>query len=246
MGASLLEVEMPEHKDLTLPLARQLLMLSYFFSQGLPAFQDALIRYIAVWLRPGWRMSDRDCAALRGLAPSILALPERGVHQLYNLSVSEVYQDVDDERLVMWRAFQGPESQHPGDRCEMVTQLMDWFYSRDWRFLVEVGQRVRVSSASYSSNPHRDEHLSLFCHYILLRNSSGCPVFDELLADVAAEVARRGGVGGLLADPDRRERLAGVLEQHNRWHPHAQIVVPSPCPAIEKKETDQDSAVSGR
>jgi hypothetical protein len=226
---------MSDHEALTLPVARQVFMLSYYFSQGSPKFQDDLIRYLAL-LRPGWRLSDQDCAALQGLLHSILALPKRGVHQPYHHSVAEIKQDIWDERLTLWRAFQA--TRIPGSeqaREQLAPRLMDWFIERDWRFLVEIGERTRAARKRAMVSPRCDPHLSFFCHYILLPyHSAGSPVYDELLTDVAEEVTRHGGVAGLLADPLRQKRVAEVLDQHNRWHPLTPITLAHPCPPKEE------------
>lgn len=69
----------PDDELLTLPIARQVLFLSFRFSQGSPQVQELLL--VAVSLRcPSWSLTEEMAQAVVSLSGSIERLAQTGVH----------------------------------------------------------------------------------------------------------------------------------------------------------------------
>ena len=72
-------------EPLTLPLARQVFLLSFYLSQGQPSIQLSLFQWLAL-ARPHWRLSAEASRAVLALAPAVRKLAARGVHAPYRLT----------------------------------------------------------------------------------------------------------------------------------------------------------------
>lgn len=206
---------------LTVPLARQLFILSFHLSQGEPILQYSLFRFIAL-ARPHWRVSKEISQALVALAPAVRKLAERGVHTSFRGGPQiaiELHEQVANLAAVLER----PPSVQPED---LFFRLLSEFIRRDHHYLCERSQRPREGWCPGRASPHHDPHFSFVCHYLLLRHRLGCPVLDELLAQMVAVFVARGPVFDWLMGTGYADELAQVIVAHNRAHPDAQVALP--------------------
>lgn len=205
---------------LTVALARQAFLTAFWLSQGDEKLQHLLLDAIAA-RRPMWTLSEDAWQALGQLTDTVYALAEKGVHDPFG-SREVVQQELEKQRDWWRSSFVRGWSARMAEYERMLYRIIAGFIERDYWYLV-VSARCRPKVEKPRSC-HVDQHLSFVCHYLLLRNQTGCLVFDEVLADMAGCVQRGGFFRARRSFPDAtRANLARVIAMHNHWHPEAQV-----------------------
>jgi DNA-binding transcriptional LysR family regulator len=214
---------------LTVPVARQVFMLSFHFSQGDPSIQQLLFRAVA-WLRPHWRVTSEIVEALHAQAAAIERLPSQGVHRAFHRGPGDVYQEVTDQLVELAHALDQPKPPPSGLwGTALFAELLHEMVRRDHDYLCGAGGRPRATVAPGAVvSPHRDPYLSHACHYLLLGCKTGCAVLDELLGQMAALLQHPPETFPLSARSlDWQDWLVDVIEVYQRQHPHVRLPLPS-------------------
>ncbi len=218
-----------EEETLTVPVARQVFMLSFHLSQGDPSFQALLFRAVA-WLRPTWRSTPELQEALRAQAAAIGRLPSQGVHSAFRGGLDDVYQEVTDQLVELASTLDQPKPPPSGLwGTALLAELLREMVRRDHDYLLGAGGRPRASVVpGVVVSPHRDPYLSHAVHYLLLRHKTGCSVVDELLGQMAALLHHAPETFPLSArSADWQDWLLDVLEVYQRHHRHVLIPLPN-------------------
>lgn len=218
----------------TLPLAKQVFLTSFYLSQGYPSLQHYLLHAVAL-LRPAWRLSEEDRQALEGLGSTIHLLAARKVHPPF-IKPGEVEKELREQSTLLQREL-AHTTILTGDWDEVLFQVLECFIARDHRYLIRLQGRSRPShTGTEVPRPRHDPHLSFFCHYILLRQSVGCEVFDELLMKAADAWTDQGSVfQRLMSLSFLRSWLPKIVALHNATHSQATISNKLPQ-ALESQE----------
>jgi DNA-binding transcriptional LysR family regulator len=216
-------------EPLTVPVARQVFLLSFHLSQGDPSFQQLLFRAVA-WLRPTWRSTPEIKEALRGQAAAIERLPAQGTHPPFHGGPAGMQAEVVDQLVELAYTLDHPKPPPSGLwGTALFAELIREMVRRDHDYLVGAGGRPRASvSPGAVVSPHRDPFLSQTVHYLLLRCKTGCSVVDELLGQMANLLKHSPETFPLSArSSDWQDWLVDVLDVYRRHHPQVLIPLPS-------------------
>lgn len=199
---------------LTIEVARQLLFTSFFLSQGDGPLQACYFDYLALQC-PAWRLESYHCTALEQmLRPTIAQLEKRGVHK--TILTSELEDELSKQVRAMQLAFASP----PVDRMHLYKLILRNMIARDWRFLCEIGSRPAraTRTALHASHPRYDPYLSHVCYFLLLKQTIGIVLFDQLFQELSAQILEKGLAFTSLSVLDYM-RLGEVIAIYNLHHP---------------------------
>jgi len=229
---------MSPNEPLTLALARQVLFLSFRFSQGSPEAQEVLLMAVSLW-RPQWSLDEEMVQALEQLSPSIGHLAEAGVHASFPSTTpvhDELRQFIGSMQAAC--AFPTPVRRRIAEEARDATlvRVAQVMIIRDGRYLEREAGRPRSSRAPHPcSHPSTDPFLSHFCHFVLLGQTSGAAVFDELFTEIRSICNEPGErLQRILADPLTAMQLPRVIQVYNRHHPTSLVAWLPPTPATEQ------------
>lgn len=211
-------------QTLTVPVARQVLFYSFYFSQGTPEIQENLFTYIHL-IRPAWRLDNENWDALFALASPIEHFANLGFHEFFQAGQDRIIEELDAIVPYLYLILNGNPAL-PAIRDVLVGELMADIIAKDYRYLVEYGRRPKTEVTyaaqhpGYGYNPMIDPYLSHFCYYALLGNTCGVPEFDELFAEVGMHVQERTPVFAevIMQHDVARDKLKDVIAAFNLHH----------------------------
>lgn len=195
-----------DQNPLTIPVARQMLIVSFFLSQGNPNLQGLLFSYVAQQ-RPHWRLEEPHCRALGALFPAMLALGKQHVHVAFNDSLG-VFEELNMQIYAMQETF---ELQQEMESEKLYTDILHSLIDQDWKYLCKKRKRPNRSLSS-SPSRHHDPYLSHYVLFVLKREKTGVALFDELF-EMLAEPER------LILPKRQQKQVRQIIAAYNRHHP---------------------------
>lgn len=221
------EPKKPEiQQNLTPEYAALLFFHSFRHSQGIPALQTEIFKYVHL-IRPAWRITSEDRPKIEEISTRKIdsflgkqATTKHGVvaHRIISHSTEKV---INVELEDMRDAFNGDYiviPWIPGAKNRLVKQIAKYIITSDLDYCKR--QYGRERNPSYSEKPLLDPWLSFVIHFGINKNSTNIAEFDQMYADIRKVILS----GKVMNLKDRTQtKFAQLLEIYQQKHPNILI-----------------------
>lgn len=225
---------MPTLNSVPIPTDRmlgQVFFRSFLLSQGDTDVQQRLFFYVAL-CHPNWSLrSDHVAQLATSLYPLFSRYLASGWHNpQYAFHKPDEMADLKAEISEQLYVFAGALNHGcPMTREELLEILLSNIIRRDYQCLLQQGGRLRSARVTpVTQTSIHAPFFSHFCHFGLLRKTTGEPVFDHLFAELATTYQQRSSVfRKAMQRGSTKDHLTRVLACHNRAYPADPLEVPA-------------------
>ena len=202
------------------PMAPNVFLDSFYFSQGSPSLQYRICEYLhAIYpdLQPPPKQEDFLKRTLAVVNKITLFSPE--LHEFVDVPYN-IMQELEDQIIQCSTIL----TLSPPPLSQTLESLISEIIERDFRY-IEARPRT-ASSENNPYNPRKDCHLSHLCYYALQGHPAGLPVYTKMFAEIAAYL-RGIPQNDIFWETDAQgERLLYIIHAYNKHHPTQEPVLP--------------------
>ncbi len=218
---------------LTLDLAKEVFIYSYYISQGSPSLQDNVFYYVHC-ARPSWRVDDElKISIIEGVVNSVGKLIHNASLDPDSLdfdSTPAYHRPVDGQILAQGGGIRGFLQQEidmmqldlnssviDSSKAEIIPTLTYRITEKDLRFIHGRNRRL-IQGGNVIDLFLADTHLSQLCYHAFLGNTvRNIAVYDELFRDVGEHIRTL---------PRLSIGMTTIIEKFNQHHPETPVILP--------------------